>query len=471
MDLNASYYEIEITVAKKKTIADVVRDGNLTIPYKYKPRDYQRDHLFIPMEQNIRRIGAVWHRRAGKDKSCWNLMIREAFKRVGNYYYVFPQQNQARKDLWEARGKDGVKFLDHIPPTLIDGKPHETEMKVRLTNGSLIQFIGADNIHPLRGSNPLGLVYSEFSYCDPLVWDIFRPVINENGGWAVFNFTPNSQNHAYDLYMNTNTSPNWHWSVLTVNDTHRPDGSPIVTEDMINEDRKSGMDEDLINQEYYCSFTGVMFGSYYGRILEASKAEGRIGEFAYNPQKPVETAWDIGIKDSTAIWFYQKNGGYFDFIDYYEDNGEALDHYIQYLYKKRYTYSVHLGPHDIKSRNFATGKSTSEMANQLTGKRDFFKMVPKSDIQEGIDVVRMTLPRCRFDAVKCKRGLEALRQYHKRWNQDRRTFSLKPEHDWSSNGADAFRTFANGVEEEKTKTKNVFWSPPRELGSLTWMGS
>lgn len=460
---------------KQSVKGDLVRGtGQVSIPFLYTPRDYQIENLFAPMERGIRRIGAVWHRRAGKDKSCWNLMIKEAAKEVGVYYYVFPQQNQGRKVLWEGRGKDKIRFLDHVPTAILKDKPHETDMKLNLWNGSLVQIVGTDNIHMLRGTNPRGIVYSEFSYGDPMAWTVFRPVLNENGGWAVFNFTPNSQNHAYELYNKTKDNPRWYWSVLPVDKTnvqwYGQDDKPITIEEMLAEERASGMEEDFLNQEYYCSFTGIMFGSYYGRLLEAAEKEGRVSNgVLYDPRYPVDTAWDIGVRDATSIWFYQRIGRNIYFIDFYESSGESIEHYIKHCYSKKYVYNVNLAPHDIRKRDFTSGKSAYDVADQITGKRSYFTVVPKSEVADGIEMARLIMPRCFFNSEKCKRGLDSLRQYHKTWDETRRTFSLKPYHDWASNAADAFRTFAKGYTDVKEVNQERIWTHPTASSSDGWM--
>jgi len=427
---------------------DLTRNAEISIPYKYTPRAYQTQ-IFTALDEGVKRIGAVWHRRAGKDRTCWNALIRQACKNVGTYFYIFPLLNQARKAVWQARGKDGVRFLDHIPESLRDGDPKEVEMLVRLWNGSIVQLLGSDNAGAYRGTNPIGIVFSEFAFSDPAVWDTFRPILAENGGFAIFNSTPCGKNHYYDLYYKTVNNPRWRWSILTVNDTFREDGiSPVVTQDMIEEDRLSGMEEEFLQQEYYCSFTGTRVGSYYGKLVEQADADGRIGiHITYDPKLPVYTAWDIGTRDATTIWFYQKKGRSIYFIDYYEDSGEGVEFYIKHLYKQPYTYGKNYAPHDIKKRDFSSGKNALDVAAAITGKHNFFEPVPKLHVNDGIQAVRSMFPRCHFNSVKCKRGLEALKDYHKKWDQDKRIFAAIPSHTWSSHGADGFRTFATSYEE------------------------
>jgi len=426
---------------------DLTRTAEIQIPFRFTPRNYQVIP-FNDIQKGIKRIGLCWHRRSGKDKTCWNLVISEACRQVGTYFYVFPLLNQARKAIWQARGKDGIKFLDHIPPALIDGEPKDTEMMVKLWNGSIIQLLGSDNADAYRGTNPIGVVFSEFAFTDPKVWNMFRPILAENGGFAVFNSTPAGKNHYYDLKQKTEGNPRWHWTTLTVDETFNENGAPVVTQEMIDEDRDSGMEEEFLQQEYYCSFTGSMIGSYFGRLVEEAEREGRIGlSIQYDPILPVYTAWDIGTRDSTVIWFYQKKNRGIYFIDYFEDSGEGVEHYIKHLYQQKYTYAKNYTPHDMKKRDFATGKSAITVAETLTGKANFFTVVPVAEVETGIQAVRSIFPRCFFNSIKCRRGIDALKDYHKKWDAERKIFSTKPDHSWSSHAADGFRIFATSFEE------------------------
>src|SRR3990172_7775835 len=235
-------------------MTDTLLTERKRLPYKYVPRSYQKPFFYAMHYEQKKRACIVWHRRAGKEKTCWNYVITMACERVGSYYYFFPTNIQGRKVLWDGMDASGFPFLSHIPTELLDGDPNQTEMKIRLCNGSLIQVIGTDNYDSARGTNPIGCVFSEYSYQDPRVWDTFRPILAENGGWAIFNFTPNGKNHASDLYEMALKTPEWFCQVLTVLDTVREDGTPIITPEAIQAERIAGMDEEMIQQEFYCSF-------------------------------------------------------------------------------------------------------------------------------------------------------------------------------------------------------------------------
>jgi len=223
-------------------------DINVTIPYNFTPRFYQIP-ILRAMDQGMKRACWVVHRRGGKDKTAVNFTAKKMFQRVGTYYHCLPTYNQARKVLWDAIDKDGFRMMDHIPES-IRMKTNNSEMKITLQNGSIWQAIGADNYDAVVGANPVGIVMSEWAVSDnyPLAWDYFRPILAENGGWAIFIYTPRGRNHGFSLYQDALRNKDWYCQLLTVNDTHA-----INTVD-IQAERDAGMSEDMIQQEFYCSF-------------------------------------------------------------------------------------------------------------------------------------------------------------------------------------------------------------------------
>lgn len=220
-------------------------ENKITLPYKFSPRKYQLNFLRA-LDNGIKRAIWVVHRRGGKDKTCWNYLIKKAFEHKATYFYLAPTYKQGKKIIWENIGGDGFRLLDHIPKEIIKNK-NETELKIELINGSYIQIIGTDNIDSIMGSNPYGVVFTEFSLQQSKSWDYIRPILAENGGWAIFNFTPRGTNHAYKLLQSAKTNPKWFTEVLTVEDTH------AINEEELKEERKQ-MPGDLYDQEYLCKF-------------------------------------------------------------------------------------------------------------------------------------------------------------------------------------------------------------------------
>lgn len=230
-----------------------IESQEVTVPHNFQCRPYQSPLWNAVIKNDVKRAVCVWHRRSGKDKTFINILTTKMCQRKGVYYYFLPTYGQGRKILWDGMDKQGFKFLDHIPEALIV-KKNDTEMKVEIVNGSILQVVGTDNFDSIMGTNPVGCVFSEYSLQDPKAWEFIRPILLENGGWAIFNFTPRGQNHAKDLLDIARANPDWFCQVLTVEDTTDFDGNRLITDEMIDKERLSGMSETLIQQEYFCDF-------------------------------------------------------------------------------------------------------------------------------------------------------------------------------------------------------------------------
>ncbi len=410
----------------------------ITLPHVYRPRDYQFP-LFTCLDSGYKRGAVIWHRRAGKDLTFVNILVKECFKRVGTYFYILPFYKQARIIIWEGITSDGMAFTDFIPHQLIQHKDNQ-QMVIKLKNGSVIRFLGSDNIDSIVGTNPIGVIFSEYSLHRPQAWQYLRPILVENGGWALFNFTPRGINHAYNLYTAACADPSWFTEHLTIADTRRHDGSPVVSSQDIDMERASGMPEALIQQEYFCSFTAGVVGSYYATLIDSAYKKKRITAVPHEPALPVYTAWDLGISDATAIWFFQIWGKEIRVIRYYETEGEGMPHYINYCKRltdeEDYVFEEHFGPHDIEVREFSTGRSRREIADELGF---HFTVVPKLSIADGIEAVRSVIPLCWIDEKKCKQGIDSLMNYQKRYNEKQQSYSDIPLKNWACHGADAFR--------------------------------
>lgn len=410
----------------------------------FDPRDYQLPFLQA-MDNGCTRAVLVWHRRAGKEVTCWNFMIRQAFwHRIGTYCYFFPTSRLGRRILWDGCDKDGRRFIHRIPKDILDGEPNSVEMKIRFKNGSIIQIVGTDQVTNV-GINPVGCVYSEYSLQSPEAWTYTRPILRENGGWAVFNYTPRGRNHAYDLFTMAENNPDWFCQKLAISDTG------VLTEEDIAKEREEGMSEDMIQQEYYCNFSQGVEGAYYAKYVEQASLDGRLGNVPYDPYAMVDTYWDLGVSDSTAIIFAQNVGNEIHIIDTYEATGEGLSHYAKVLAEKArenfWEYRSHYAPHDIKVRELGHGARTRlEMAREL-GIR--FEIVPNMPVHEGIEMARGLWPRLWIDQNHAKRFIKCAENYHKHYNEKFNVYSDKPVHDWSSHMMDAFRYMAIAQNREK----------------------
>ena len=419
----------------------------ITLPYNWTPREYQ-EPVCEAIDNGIKRLITIWHRRAGKDLTAINVCAKKSFERVGLYLHLLPYYKQGRKIVWNGIDKAGKKFLDAFPPELVESR-NDQEMQLKLINGSIYQVAGTDNIDSLVGINPVGLILSEYSIQDPRAWDYLRPILAENEGWAWFVYTPRDKNHGWELYERAKKNPNWFAQLLTVDDTH------AIPYSAIEEDRDMGMPEEMIQQEYFCSFEAPLTGAYYSKQLAAAQEEGRIKNVPWEPQLLVHTFWDIGMGDETTIWFAQFYGNEVRLIDYYENSGEGLAHYVKVIKEKEYVYGDHWFPHDIKVRELSTGTSRLETLRELGING---QVAPKLPVEDGIEAVRNILPQCWFNSGKeaVEKAVEALKQYQKEFDEQRKVFKNKPLHDWTSHTADAFRIMAVVSKRllHKKKTKN-----------------
>ncbi len=401
----------------------------ISIPHQWSPRWYQRP-LFEKFDAGIKRFILVWHRRSGKDSTCFNLMVRAALIQKGNYLYLFPTARQGRKALWESIDKNGRRVIDQaVPPVLREGIRND-EMMIRLLNGSTIQVAGADNQDALVGTNYRGIVFSEYALTSPTSWRYMSPILTENGGWAVFNSTPRGKNHLYDLYETNKDNPEWWCDIKGARQTK------VVTEQQILDEIRAGMPPEIAEQEFHCSFDATNIGAVYMHQLNAAKAEGRITLLPHDARYPVETWWDIGKRDATAIWFAQRIGPFVNLIEYHEERGKGLPHFMGVIRSKPYNYARHVGPHDLDRTNWVTDQKAVAMAQNFG---IHFTVAPKLDVQQGIDAARAMFSRCRFDPIKCADGLAALEAYEREWDDEQYALSEQLGPKWASNGCDAFR--------------------------------
>jgi hypothetical protein len=410
---------------------------------RFKARDYQLPICDALENKGYRKLLVVMPRRAGKDIVAFNLTLRQALKKVGVYYYIFPTYSQARKVIWDSITNTGEKFLDYIPAELIAGKNGQ-EMKITLTNGSLIQLVGSDNFDTLVGTNPQGVVFSEYALQDPRAYQFIRPILTTNNGWALFISTPRGKNHMWDLYNIATYSPDWFCYKLTVEDTNH-----ISLADIEMERREGIMSQDLIEQEYYTSFTMGVEGAYYAKYLDRMRVKAQIGTVPWEPGFKVHTAWDLGVRDSTCILFFQVIGQTVRIIDCYEKNKEGLEHYVKVIEQKPYSYGKHIAPHDIKVREFGSGMTRLEKAKQLGIN---FIVAPDVGIEDGIESVRSALSKIWIDDVACLPLLKALENYRQEYDVKRKVYKSCPLHDWSSHFADSMRYLCISLPKTKDGT-------------------
>jgi hypothetical protein len=433
----------------------------IDLPHSWTPRLYQVP-LWSFFEGNPRnkRAVAIAHRRWGKDLLAVNLCSVKAMERVGTYWHVLPTYRQGRNIVWNGVDFDGRKFLDYFHPQLVESM-HTNDMRVHFKNGSIYQVVGSDEVDRLVGTNPVGVVLSEYALQDPRAFDYISPILRENQGWAIFITTLRGKNHAFRLArtakkLQEEGDKDWFFCNQTVEDTKREDGRPVVSPDDIEKERKAGRPEALILQEFYNNADAPLQGAYYAAEMAKVLVDGRIKNVPHDPKLFVDTSWDLGYDDSTTIIFTQQHGREIRVIDFYENSGESLRHYVKVLQQKDYMYGKHYLPHDVTVHSINDGKTRLETLRALGLKAT---VTFKHGIEDGIEQVRNILSQCYFDERKCERLIEALRSYRKEeapaklgytGDEDLKPmFKESPLRDWSSHLCDAFRIMAWNVKARK----------------------
>lgn len=366
----------------------------------------------------------VAHRRAGKTVACVMELITRALatpKKDARYAYIAPFFSQAKAVAWD--------YLKRYAAPVAT-KFSESELAVELFNGSRIRLFGADNPDALRGMYLDGVVLDEFADMRPSLWgEVIRPLLADRKGWAVFIGTPKGRNVFFDIYDKAANDPDWYCLTLKASETG------ILDEKELADARKS-MSEAQFEQEFECSFEAAIVGAIFAKELKSARERGRIRAVPYEPSVLVNTAWDLGRGDSTAIWFFQWVGVELRIFDYYENSGEAITHYMGTLKGRGYNFDTCYLPHDAEHKQLVTEKSIVEIVRSNGFKAE---IVPNMKLEQGINSARLMLGKCLFDKERCKDGLEALTHY--RWDFNQRLDEVKsvPLHDWASHGADAFR--------------------------------
>ncbi len=433
------------------------KSKKIVLPNNWKPRPDQMN-LWKYLERGGTRAVEVGHRRWGKDDVALHYTAVSTQQRVGNYWHMLPEYAQARKAIWEAvNPKTGKRRIDEAFPQEIRSATREHEMIIKFRSGSTWQLVGSDNFNALVGSPPIGVVFSEYSLSNPLAWGYIRPILAENGGWALFIYTARGNNHGKRLFDFAKNDDEWFAEKMTA------DKTPVFTKEQLERERRemiSEMGEEegeaLFQQEYFCSFEGAVFGSYYGKQIAEAREENRITTVPYIIGHEVYTFWDLGIDDSMSIWFMQSVGNELRFIDYYENTGYGLDHYAKVMKSKNYVYGDHYMPHDAGTQSVQTGLTTKKFAENLGIKPII--IVPRArDTQaviSGIGACRKVFNQCYFDAKRCARGIAALEGYRADYDEVKKKLANHPLHDWCSHASDAFRTFGVGFQ-KKVKQRSV----------------
>ena len=407
------------------------------IEIPYKPREHQlKVHELL---DGKRFAVVVAHRRFGKTVAALNHLIREAVlneKETPRYAYIAPTYGQAKRVAWDYL----VKYT-----TPLGGTNNISELRVDFW-GRRIQLYGSDNPDSLRGQFFDGVIIDEVGDQNPKIWtDIVRPALTDRKGWCLFIGTPKGHNHFKELRDRAEKEEGWGLLEFKASETG-------VVDEVELKQAKNEMGEDKYRQEFECSFDAAVEGSYYGQMLNELEEKKHMQEIPREELSRTFTAWDLGMGDSTSIWVAQLVGTEVRLIDYYENHGVGLDHYVKWIKDNDYSKAEHILPHDVRVRELGTGKSRLEMLED-SGLQ--VKIAPRMGLDDGIQAVRRLLPRCWFNVPKVQNGLNCLRNYRRDYDEKRKIFYERPLHDWSSHGSDSFRYLALGLDEGHST-----WSKP-----------
>ena len=348
--------------------------------------------------------------------------------------YVAPYRSQAKSVAW-----DYLKYFSRP----ITKSSNEADLIIELLNGAKIRLFGADNADAMRGLGFDGLYLDEYGDFKPSVWgNVVRPALSDKQGWCVFGGTPKGKNQFWNIYETSKKLPN-EWFSLSL-----PASKSKLLPESELQAAQAQLAEDQYLQEYECSFEAAIIGAIWGTEMRKVSEDGRITKVENQIEVKTHTAWDLGHTDDTAIWWYQVIAGEIHIVDFFALSGGTIEEFVTKIKEKPYNYGKHYLPHDARARTLASGgKSVIEQMAAHLGINNL-AIVPSLTVQDGIQAVRMALPRCWFDAEKCADGIEALRQYQREYDEDKKAFRQTPKHDWTSHPADAMRMLAISWREE-----------------------
>lgn len=378
----------------------------------------------------------VAHRRFGKTVREINELVKRAVtcdKPDARFAYIAPYYAQAKAIAWD--------YLKRYARPLLARPPMESELTVELVNGARIRLFGADNPDALRGLYLDGVVLDEYGDMRPSVWgEIIRPLLADRKGWASFIGTPKGKNHFHALAVQAQESPEtWFYQRLRASETG-------IVDPLELDDARKQMTPEQYAQEFECAFDVPALGAIYAKELADAATEGRICSVPLDKAALVHTAWDLGVGDDTCIWFWQAIGKEIRLIDYYASRGEPITHYLSVVRAKGYEYGRHYVPHDAEARERWTANTMTQVAQEQGFQME---VLPREDVEQGINAARMLFSRCWFDEAKCRDGLDSLMNYRREYAEKLGQFKPTPLHDWASHGADAFRYLAMSVDRSR----------------------
>jgi hypothetical protein len=426
----------------------------VTLPFT--PRDWQ-----IPLiEDRARSLVAVVHRRAGKSTAFVWRGLRQALTEDRRHIPAARRNLRADKPrvvhvlpaqvMWQRTGLwDKVaRAADMIPGAVA----MKSVLRVELPNGGVYQCGGMDKPDSWRGGYADSVIEDEADDVIATGLDmVVEPMLSDYDGARVKIGTPKGNGRLAAAYDAAGHDPHASRYLLPYTATHALDETQVQR-------LRETLDAEEFAQELECSFTSPNSGSYYGKWLDEVIRDGRVCKVTYDPKLPTFTCWDLGMDDSTAIWWFQRSpGGEWRWLEYHEDSGQGFDYYAKLLHSKPYVYGKHYLPHDIEVRELsAGGKSRRTMLTGLGVKPIF--VVPAANPADRVSAVRQILPRSWFDSKGCEVGLKKLRGYRRQWNEHMGVWRAEPVHDGASHGSDAIGTGVQGSIDPENVAKPIL--PP-----------
>ena len=421
----------------------------IQLPNGWTPRQYQRaawDYL----ERGGKHAELVWHRRSGKDEVGLHRTAVAAFERVAIYWYMLPAYSQARKAIWMAiNPHTGKKRIDEAFPKELRKATRDHEMNIEFVNGSIWQVVGSDNPDSLVGAPPAGIVYSEWSLSNPDTLAYLQPIIDENGGWQIFNCTPRGRNHAWRTLQGAKNDADSFGQVLDATETG------VFTAEQLDKALQRYIEsfgEDYgrskFEQEYLCSFDAANLGAILARQLAISEKRGYISdEVTFDPYgAPMVITADIGRRDTASWFFWQPQIGGYHVFDHDSGFGIDAEEWCERLQKRIKKYRLAGDrdaldkiwlPHDARAKTFSAKESAVEVFLRLFGGKHV-DITPNSSKADRINAARVITPRVKFHATNCKVGIEGLRSWQYEYNSETKSFSSEPLHDWASHHGDGY---------------------------------
>jgi hypothetical protein len=426
----------------------------IAIPNGFTPRGAQVD-LMRYFDKGGLRAAACWPRRFGKDLTMVHQAVKMMFERPGMYFHMLPNHKQARKVLWDGFDNEGRKILETAFPLALREDTNKTEMKITLRGGAIWQLVGSDYYDSIVGSNPFGITMSEAALSDPRAWGIFRPILAANGGWAAFISTPRGYNWFHDQIKLAKANPGWFHSHLGVKDTRHISELALAAE-------RAEMPDELFRQEYDCDFSAANVGAIFGRYIEQAEKQGRICELDSMREGEVWVTSDIGYRDKAAwVWWHRMRGG-LEIFHYDDGSGMDAEEWIPRLGQQPRA-DVLILPHDARAKTFASKRTVVEtFLSNPPWKGCEMRVNEQRKKSDSINAGRLMLRRVRISSAPvCEPFLNAMRAYSFKYDEETKTFSSEPLHDWSSHTADAFcEGAAKLIELEPSPAQKTIIIPP-----------